>query len=81
METSVIQSDMLLSEPNRLVRWRRKWIIRKRKTGKEQDGNEKKKRKPLLDAVDLKGKGAPIGEGPYGSSKILVAMTLQNTIT
>jgi hypothetical protein len=30
----------------------------------------KKKRKPLLDVVDLKGKGAPIGEGPYGSSNL-----------
>lgn len=80
MESSVIQSDMLLPESNCSVRWRRKRIIRKRTTGKEEDGNEKK-RKTLLYAVDLKGTGASLWEGPCGSSKIWVVMTLHSTIT
>lgn len=44
METSAIKSAVLLSEPNCPIRWRRKRIIRKRKMGKEEDGNEEKEK-------------------------------------
>jgi hypothetical protein len=44
METSVIQSDMLLSEPNCSIRWRIKRTIRKRNTGKEEINKEEKEK-------------------------------------
>jgi hypothetical protein len=54
--------------------------MRKRKMGKKKTLIKKEKR-PLLEALGLKRIGAPIMEGPYGSSKILVAMTLHRAIT